>query len=185
MQHRFGARRAAPLAFIAALMAAGAAVAQPLPADQDPNNPFNRESRAMEAGRRVGEIVTQPVRDINLDKTAVPIVLVEAFEGPYDLYGARTCEELTANLRRLDEALGADFVITESSGENRAGKLAEAGGRAIVNSLIPFRGLVREVSGAAPAERRYNAAVEAGLARRGFLRGIQYSKNCAPRPPGG
>ncbi len=42
-----------------------------------------------------------------------------------------------------------------------------------MNSLIPFRGLVREVSGAGPAERRLNAAIDAGIARRGFLRGLQ------------
>ena len=52
------------------------------------------------------------------------------------------------------------------------------GGRALVNSVIPFRGVVREVTGAAPAERQYNAAVDAGLARRGFLRGVHQTRKC-------
>ncbi len=50
--------------------------------------------------------------------------------------------------------------------ENRAGKLAEAGGKAVINSIIPFRSLLREVTGAAPADRRLNAALDASYARR-------------------
>jgi hypothetical protein len=65
--------------------------------------------------------------------------------------------------------------------ENRAGKLAEAGGKTIINSIIPFRGLVREVTGAAPNDRRMNAAVDAGLARRGFLRGVHLRQGCKTR----
>jgi len=48
----------------------------------------------------------------------------------------------------------------------------------VVNSLIPLRGLVREVSGAAPADRRLEAAIDAGLARRGYLRGLAVSRGC-------
>ncbi len=42
------------------------------------------------------------------------------------------------------------------------------------------RGLVREVSGAAPAERRKNAAIDAGYARRGYLRGVYETRRCKP-----
>ena len=63
----------------------------------------------------------------------------------------------------------------------KAGKLAEAGGKTIVNTIIPFRGLVREVSGAAPAERRLDAAIKAALARRGFLRGVATARKCKLR----
>jgi hypothetical protein len=181
VQFRKGGGLVASIAITAALLAQGAAAQIPA-AQDDPNNPFNRESRAMEAGRRVGDIVTQPVRDINLDKTEIPTVLVSAFESPYALQGARTCAEMVESLRSLDAALGPDFVIVENTQESRAGRLAEAGGRTIVNSLIPFRGLVREVSGAAPAERQYNAAVDAGLARRGFIRGLQHAQRCVVRP---
>ncbi|MEE3154506.1 MAG: hypothetical protein VX309_03150, partial [Pseudomonadota bacterium] len=54
----------------------------------------------------------------------------------------------------------------------------EAGGKTIVNSIIPFRGLVREITGAAPAQRRLNTAIDAGFARRGFLRGAAISRGC-------
>jgi len=179
VQSRFPAR---PVASAAVLAAIGLLTAQGALAQDDPNNPFNRQSKALEAGRRVGDIVTQPARDINLDRTEIPIILVEAYEGPYALDGARTCPQMMETLKSLDAALGPDFVISDGN-ENRAGRLAEAGGRAVVNSLIPFRGIVREVSGAAPAERRYNQAVDAGLARRGFIRGLQYARGCTAEQP--
>jgi len=48
-----------------------------------------------------------------------------------------------------------------------------------VNTLLPFRGIVREVSGAAPAERKLAAAVGAGFARRGYLRGLHQARRCS------
>jgi hypothetical protein len=74
--------------------------------------------------------------------------------------------------------LGADYVVGNEVKENRAGKLAEAGGKTVINSIIPFRSLVREVTGAAPADRRLNAALDAGYARRGFLRGVHARQGC-------
>jgi CheY-like chemotaxis protein len=43
-------------------------------------------------------------------------------------------------------------------------------------------GLVREISGAAPAERRLQAAVTAGIARRGYLRGLAGARSCKIAP---
>ena len=48
----------------------------------------------------------------------------------------------------------------------------------MVNSIIPFRGIVRELTGAAAAQRRYADAIDAGYARRGFLRGLQTARRC-------
>lgn len=78
----------------------------------------------------------------------------------------------------MNGVLGADFTVGREANENRTGKIAEAVGKTVVNSLIPFRGLVREISGAAPAERRLQAAVTAGIARRGYLRGLASAKGC-------
>lgn len=72
-----------------------------------------------------------------------------------------------------------DYTLGVDRDENRAGKLAEAGGKTIINKIIPFRGLVREIAGAVAAQRRLDDAVDAGYARRGFLRGIQTMKGCS------
>ncbi|MCP1472067.1 hypothetical protein J3E64_003782 [Sphingobium sp. OAS761] len=134
---------------------------------------------------RAGKIASQPVRDVGLDKDDIPPVLTKAVENPYAAPASRTCKALNRDLGELDAVLGDDFTVGKEANENRTGKIAEAVGKTIVNSLIPFRGLVREISGAAPAERRLQAAVTAGIARRGYLRGLASAKGCriAPVPP--
>lgn len=128
--------------------------------------------------KKAGDIVAQPVRDVGVDKPDIPPVLVEAVKDPYSLKGLKTCRQYSAALTALNEALGPDFAAGGPAKENRGAKLAEAGGKTVVNSLIPFRQLVREISGAAPAQRNLNAAVDAGLARRGFLRGVHLRQGC-------
>lgn len=127
---------------------------------------------------KAGKIATQPARDVGLDKEEIPPVLVKAVENPYAAPSSRTCKGLKASLGELNAVLGDDFTVGAKANENRTGKIAEAVGKTVVNSLIPFRGLVREISGAAPAERRLQAAVTAGIARRGYLRGMAAAKGC-------
>lgn len=131
-----------------------------------------------ETFKKAGNIASQPVRDIGLDKDEIPPVLVKAVENPYAPPPSRSCKGLKASLAELNAVLGEDFTVGAKANENRAGKIAEAVGKTIVNSLIPFRGLVREISGAAPQERRLQAAITAGIARRGYLRGMATSKGC-------
>jgi len=128
--------------------------------------------------KKAGDIATQPVRDVGVDKREIPPVLLKAAENPYATGGVRTCRQIGTAIAELNEVLGPDFAAGDGKKESKAGKLAEAGGKSVVNAFIPFRGIVREISGAAPAERRYNAALDVGLARRGFLRGMGQAKGC-------
>jgi hypothetical protein len=128
--------------------------------------------------KRGGEIVTQPARDVGASEMRIPPVLVSASTAPYGLRGLKTCRQINLAIDELSRALGRDFTTGIEKKENKAGKLAEAGGKTVVNAFIPFRGLVREISGAAPAQRRLNAAIDAGFARRGFLRGLAYARKC-------
>ena len=161
---------AASALFIAALvMLGGAAHAQ-----------SDSQDKTMD---RAGKIASQPVRDVGISKDKIPPVLQSAFDNPYARPGRR-CPALVAELVSLNDALGPDFDEPPVKGDDKATRIAEAGGEMLVNSLIPFRGLVREVSGAASADRRKLAAVNAGLARRGYLRGIAADRNCKiPRTP--
>ena len=136
------------------------------------------ENKVQGTGRKAGEIVTQPARDVGVARTNIPPVLAKASEDPYSLQGMASCADLNVAMRELNDVLGPDFASADDKQENRAGKLAEAGGKTIVNALIPFRALVREISGAAPAKRRLEAAIDSGYARRGFLRGVQRARNC-------
>jgi hypothetical protein len=168
---------------IALLFAALFAVATPANLGAQPED--GNATSAPQSGRPVvntvnkaGEIATQPVRDVGAKKREIPVVLERAAEDPYATTGVKTCRQIASAMTELNEVLGPDYEAGHTIKENRAGKLAEAGGKTVVNTLIPFRGLVREVSGAAPAERRYNAALDAGLVRRGFLRGLATAKGC-------
>ncbi|MDE8651456.1 hypothetical protein PYV00_06940 [Novosphingobium sp. H3SJ31-1] len=158
-----------PIAMLAALFAAPAWAQQTQPAQQ---------AQPDATIKRGGEIVTQPARDVGVARTKIPPVLEAAHEDPYGLAGLGRCRHLTQAITELNEVLGPDYTIGNEKKENRAGKLAEAGGKTVINAIIPFRGLVREVTGAAPAQRRLEAAIDAGFARRGFLRGVAYSRRC-------
>jgi hypothetical protein len=148
------------------------------PAKQDGDPAEGEESNWSRARKKSVEIGTQPARDVGVMKRQIPPILITAQEDPYSLKDLKTCKQLAAEVTRLNEVLGADYVVGNEVRENRAGKLAEAGGKTVINTIIPFRSIVRELTGAAPADRRMNAAVDAGLARRGFLRGVHAKQKC-------
>ena len=122
-----------------------------------------------------GEIVSQPARDVGIARTKIPPLLQRTVEAPYTTAGAGTCAQIASSITALTNVIGPDFSANPAKNKENFAKM---GGAAVVNSLIPFRGIVREVSGAGAAERRKNAAIDAGIARRGFLRGLQVSKGC-------
>lgn len=165
------------LALTPALTLAGGASAQP-PQEKPKQEDVQKAGKKDDTLDKAGKIASQPVRDVGLDKDEIPPVLLKAVDNPYAAPPSRSCKGLKASLAELNGVLGDDFTIGAKANENRTGKIAEAVGRTIVNSLIPFRGLVREISGAAPAERRLQAAVTAGIARRGYLRGLAASRGC-------
>lgn len=164
--------RSRPFAVLLALLALG------LPSPGPGARAQERTGQSETTLERAGDIASQPARDVGVAKTKIPSVLLAAAENPYAPPSGRGCAAIRADMAALNEALGPDFGADEQENESRAGKIAEAGGKMVVNSLIPFRGLVREVTGAAPAERRLQAAIGAGIARRGYLRGLGTARKC-------
>lgn len=148
------------------------------PADKKAEGEGEEPGRWSEARKKSIEIGSQPARDVGVMKREIPPILISARQDPYGLKGLKTCKQLAAEVTRLNEVLGPDYVVGNEVRENKAGKLAEAGGKTVINTIIPFRGLVRELTGAAPADRRLNAALDAGYARRGFLRGVHAKQGC-------
>jgi hypothetical protein len=159
-------------ALIALLLLAGTSAASAQQQEQD------KDDKTLD---RAGRIASQPARDVGLSKDKIPAVLEAAFDRPY--VAPRRCGDITAELGHLNQALGRDFDSPPEKGDDKATQIAQAGGEFLVNSLIPFRGLVREVTGAASAERRRIAAVNAGIARRGYLRGLAKERRCKLPPP--
>jgi len=125
--------------------------------------------------KQAEQVVSQPVRDVGIAKTKTPPLLIAVSKDPYGMAGTATCRQIATSINDLNALIGPDYNSTVAPKKQ---SLVRAGSQAVVNTLIPFRGIVREVSGAAPAERRYDAAVTAGFARRGFLRGLQRARKC-------
>lgn len=130
------------------------------------------------------EVAKTPLRDLNIDARDIPKVLQTAARDPYALKGMGKCDAIVRDIAALDTVLGADYDVAEDDGEKRIsqGRI----GQSVVGSFIPFRGIVREASGAAENDRELRAAYTAGMVRRGFLKGVGMSKGCAyparPKP---
>jgi hypothetical protein len=137
-----------------------------------------QQSGADRLGDKAENIVRQPVKDVGLMRENPPEVLKDAQRAPYSLAGIKRCQDIRRAIGELDVVLGPDVDAVDEKGDALPERLAEAGAKSIVNSLIPFRGIVREATGAAEADRKFRMMVAAGMARRGFLKGIAKERNC-------
>lgn len=136
----------------------------------------------------VAGAVTAPARDLNMLRTKIPPVLLEALEDPYKRPSPNTCAELIALIRPLNDALGADIDDPPSDddrdlidkGRDAAEDTALGFVAGAAQDLIPLRGWVRRLSGAERHDRLVRAAITAGGIRRGYLKGLGESKGCNP-----
>lgn len=124
----------------------------------------------------VVDVAKTPITDLNVGRDGeIPPILIAATDQPYALDGLRKCRQLSAAVQELDQVLGPDIDLPQEQRERiSGGRMAQW----VVSSFIPFRGLIREVSGANAQDRKVNAAIQAGLTRRGFLKGVGAAKGC-------
>lgn len=126
-----------------------------------------------------GDIATQPANDVNIKKLKIPQKLKDIQKKPYSLKKLNSCDAFSTEIAELNEALGPDLdeKADKTASEKRKSTAKRVGGFA-TGAIIPFRGLVREASGAAKAQRRFNTAVTAGVTRRAFIKGIGQERGC-------
>ena len=126
-----------------------------------------------------GDVVTKPLSDINLKKEEIPPILQVARDKPYDLTGLRRCSDLQGEVRRLDAVLGDDIDVVEvkTAGEKRGNAVGSLA-KSVVGSLIPFGGIIREISGANENQRQWQIALYAGSVRRAFIKGVGQQRGC-------
>jgi hypothetical protein len=121
------------------------------------------------------DVAETPVTDLNLKHDKIPQVLVNAQTGTYDLTGIHSCPQIASAVGELNTVLGPDLDLPQGEQNGvSAGRVAQS----VVGSFIPFRGIIREISGANEQQRRMQAAIEAGIARRGFLKGLGAARGC-------
>ncbi len=127
-----------------------------------------------------GDKITEP-----FDGKEIPQKLKDIQDDPYSLRGLGRCAAIIAEVRELNEVLGPD--VNEKVDKSLAEKREETAGRvagSAIGSIIPFGGIIGEVTGANAERRRYNRAIYAGTVRRGFLKGVGLQKGCkAPARP--
>jgi len=141
------------------------------------------------AGPKKSAIVdaaSTPLRDLNVVRADIPAVLREALKQPYFAPTDQSCSALSAEVRALDEVLGPDLDAPASTSKprliERATKMADDAAvdalQGAAEGVVPFRGWVRQLSGAERYSKKVAAAIAAGAVRRGFLRGLSVARDC-------
>jgi hypothetical protein len=131
---------------------------------------------------RSGEIVKQPLKDLNIIQDEIPAVLLDAKSAPYAKSQEATCESLTTEIEDLDVALGRDLDLDQEADDSMSKKISDETfnlARGAISGLIPYRGILRRVTGAEKHARAINEALLAGAVRRSYLKGFGESLGCA------
>ncbi len=133
-----------------------------------------------------------PLSDLNLRRTPIPERLLK-IQSPYLPQPLLHCDTLAREVEALTEVLGPDVDVQPENQDDptlkqRAGE--EAGDAALntiestTTGFIPFRGLVRQATGATAHEKKVRRAYERGIQRRAFLKGVGFAVGCeAPAAP--
>lgn len=166
-------RRSIPLVLTCALLAGPALAADP---------------GTTQRGDTMRDAVTAPLEDLNLKRKDIPAVLTRAVADPYDVVGLERCEPIAAEIGRLDAALGPDLDEAPPPDDRSKGKKVVDGAwkagvaevRDQTTHVLPFRGWIRKLTGAARHDRAVQAAIRSGGIRRGYLKGVGMRMNCAP-----
>ena len=128
-----------------------------------------------------------PARDLNLERKEIPPTL-KALDAAYTESTRMTCQQLADEILALTAELGLDEdELRHQPGASRGTKAGKAASEAALDTVegfatgfIPFRGVVRYVSGASAHEKKLRAATLTGLKRRAYLKGIGEAKGCPP-----
>jgi len=137
----------------------------------------------------VNDAAHAPFEDFNLVRSKIPKVLLEAASDPYSRPQPVTCEALSTELARLDDALGPDFdtpKVRRSTMDRSASFAAGAGAKAmkdLTEGWIPMRNWVRYMTGAEQHSKDVQGAISAGQARRAYLKGLAQSEGCVDLGP--
>jgi hypothetical protein len=128
-------------------------------------------------------VAKAPLRDLNVLRTKIPEVLLQALADPYERPNTGKCAELIALLKPLNDALGADLDVPSVDEDDlldkgKSGALGLMAGAA--SDVIPFRGWVRKLTGAERHDHLVQAASVAGAVRRRYLKGLGDAKGCNP-----
>lgn len=130
-------------------------------------------------------VVAEPFEDIGIKRTPIPEKLTELVKNPYIEPPAPICLHIAEELEELEKLLGPD-VDAKTAKQQKAYRdegadIAEDQALSILRGkvqILPFRGVVRKISGADRHARKVIRAYEAGKLRRAFLKGLALANRC-------
>ena len=125
----------------------------------------------------MGAALSQPFRDLGLVQENAPAIVLKAAADPYA--ASRDCPRIQADIAELRSVLGPDVDEPESD----EGGAAVAGAIVSGAASLPFRGLIREITGAQDRDEEVAEAIVAAMVRRGFLKGERAGLNCPTPAP--
>ncbi len=145
------------------------------------------------------DAATGPLEDLNIKKRDIPEMLQTAALNPYATPQFTKCTAVREEIAKLDELLGADMeprevevasagglagltdvkIPTQEQVEDGVGNLAKDAVLGAIRghtNIIPFRGIVRTITGANRYQKKVTQAYEAGKLRRAYLKGYAQEK---------
>lgn len=170
-----------PIALVLPVLAACATKGEPPPQKIQTTSDANKDG--------LDGAAMAPLRDMNLLRTKIPPVLLEAMADPYARPPKKTnCDTLISMVAPLDLALGEDVdrVPPQENedlmdrGKRMAGSAAFGAVASAAQDLIPMRGWVRKLSGAEKHDRLVQSAMASGAIRRAYLKGLGEARGCNP-----
>ena len=151
------------------------------------------DSSIQQTGDGLTDAALSPLEDLNLRRESIPDVL-ERISSPYADPIPATCQGIADEIAKLTVHLGPDHDIPPPEDEedraewaaDRSAETALGYVASEASGIIPFRGLVREATGANRHDRAVRRAYAVGLERRSFLKGHGQARGCtwpaAPLP---
>lgn len=132
------------------------------------------------------EIVSEPFEDVGIKRDPIPPRLAALTDDPYAELAAPVCLSIKEELVALNKLLGPEkasmsLMVKEQAYRDQAAELAGKQALGAMHnqvSVLPFRGVVRRLSGAEKQQRKIMQAYEAGKIRRAFLRGLGRANHC-------
>ncbi|MEM9739845.1 MAG: hypothetical protein AAF829_08240 [Pseudomonadota bacterium] len=130
----------------------------------------------------------RPLEDFNLRREEIPPPLAP-LETPYGIPAGAGCDYLMGEIATLTSILGPDDDVPAVDEDERdraewaANRSADAALGAVSSTtrgFIPFRGLVREATGAERYANRLSTAFRLGMERRAYLKGYGQALGCVP-----
>lgn len=137
--------------------------------------PVQAQDDALNNQPSIRDVALTPLTDLNLNQDEIPPLLIAAREQPYAHTGVATCPDILRQVADLQAILGDDYdTLAPADDGISVTNIAQR----VVGSFIPFRGIIRELSGANERQRDFREAISAGMMRRAYLKGRGEALGC-------